>query len=219
MYQRMTGAKLGANRLFGGDMEMTSLEQAGWEPMSHRVEGAIVARKDIVPAAKHSGRSGLQLVVVAADKENAPALLETVPLWTATPPMTVRNGETLCVTGWVRIPKKLEATVDGLMVFDSFGGEELALRFLETNGDWRNFVFYRIAPADGNFFVFFALNGFGEVHLDDIQVSAVQLAQTPTVPVPTMEPPKDPAPYWRRLNPLQYFPNVPTVPNWNRERR
>ncbi|MDR3181805.1 MAG: hypothetical protein LBT89_02625 [Planctomycetaceae bacterium] len=214
-YQRMAGAKLGANRLFGGDMEMPTLEQAGWEPMAHRIEGAMAARKDVIPAARHSGQTGLQLAVAPTDKGVLPVLLETVPLWTATPPITVRSGEVLCVTGWIRIPKKLESTVDGLMIFDSFGGEELSLRFTETNGDWRNFVFYRIAPTDGNFYVFFALNGFGEVHLDDIQVSAVQFAAADGKAGQPIEPPKEPTPYWRRLNPLQYLPAIPS-PNWNR---
>ncbi|MDR3234059.1 MAG: hypothetical protein LBT46_10425 [Planctomycetaceae bacterium] len=218
-YQRMAGGKLGANRLIGGDMEMPTLEQAGWEPMSHRIEGARAAGKDIVAAARHSGQSGLRLVVVPSEKGVFPSVLETVPLWTATPPVTVRSGEVLCVTGWIRIPQKLESTVDGLMIFDSFGGEELSLRFIETNGDWRNFVFYRIAPTDGNFYVFFALNGCGEVHLDDIQVSAVQFAGTESRPVQGAEVPKEPVPYWRRLNPLQYLPNMPAVPNRNRERR
>ena len=209
-YQRTNGAKLGANRLPGGDMEMRSLEQAGWEPMAHKVEGAFVAQKEISPIAMHSGKTGLRLVVAPTSPADKPKQLETVPLWVATPPMSVRAGEMICVHGWIRIPQPLESTVDGLMIFDPLGGEELALRFVQTAGEWREFAFYRNVPADSNnYYVFFALGGIGEVHLDDIRVSAVQFdvqtqpAVQPATPVPSS------TPYWQRLNPFQYIPPMP----------
>jgi hypothetical protein len=209
-YQRTNGAKLGANRLPGGDMEMRLVEQAGWEPLAHRVEGVTVSKRDISAAAKHSGQAGLQLMVVPTNPDDKPLQLETVPLWVATPPIAVRMGEMICVNGWIRIPKPLEATVDGLMIFDSLGGEGLALRFTQTEGNWKQFVFYRNVPADGNYYVFFALNGLGEVHLDDIQVAPVLVGQAPETLSPTPSQPA-PTPYWRRLNPLQY---LPPMPNW-----
>ena len=207
-YQRTNGAKLGQNRLPGGDMEIRALEQAGWEPMSHKVAGAFAAKKEIVPLAAHSGQTGLRLVVAPEIPSDKPKQLETVPLWVATPPMPVRLGEMICVNGWIRIPQPLESTVDGLMIFDSLGGEELALRFLHTSGQWREFAFYRNVPADGNYYVFFALNGLGEVHLDDIRVSPVQFEMQVPLPVQPLQP--GPVPYWRRLNPLQYLPPMPT---------
>jgi len=213
-YQRTHGAVLGQNRLPGGNMEMQSLQQAGWEPMSHRVEGAFVARNNVSPAAAHTGQLGLQLVVAPTDPSDMPRQLETVPLWVATPAMPIRAGEMICVNGWIRIPRRLESTVDGLMIFDSLGGEELALRFLHTRGEWQEFAFYRIAPEDTNYFVFFALNGFGEVHLDDIRVAAVQFDTHPPPIQPAQPaPPPGPIPYWQRLNPFQYLPPLPT---WGR---
>ena len=189
---------------------MRILEQAGWEAMGHKVEGAFVAKKEISPVAKRSGQSGLRLVVVPSNPSEKPKQLETVPLWIATPPMPIRMGEMICVNGWIRIPQPLESTVDGLMIFDSLGCEELALRFVHTAGRWREFAFYRNVPSDGNYYVFFALNGFGEVHLDDIQIAAVQFDVSPPVQ-PTQPSQPDPVPYWRRLNPFQY---LPPMPNW-----
>ena len=208
-YQRTNGAKLGTNRLPGGDMEMRTLEQAGWEPMSHKVEGAFVAKKEISPVARHSGQSGLRLVIAPQNPLDKPKQLETVPLWAATPAMLMRMGEMICVHGWIRIPQPLESTVDGVMIFDSLGGEELALRFLHTSGEWREFAFYRNVPVDGNYYVFFAVSGFGEVHLDDIQVSAVQF-EVPVLVQPVQPSQPGSVPYWRRLNPLQYIPPMPT---------
>jgi hypothetical protein len=208
MYQRAHLAQLGANRLPGGDMEMRTLEQAGWEPMSHKVEGVFVAHKDITPLARRSGQSGLRLVVASTNFSDKVKQLETVPLWVASPPVPVRMGEMICVNGWIRIPQPLESTVDGLMVFDSLGGEELALRFLQTSGEWREFAFYRNVPADGNYYVFFALAGIGEVHLDDLRVSAVQF-DVPVVPATQSPAPTSPALWRQRLNPFQYIPPLP----------
>jgi hypothetical protein len=208
-YQRTHRATLGPNRLPGGDMEMRSLQQAGWESMSHRVEDAFVARNNVAPAAARSGQMGLSLVVAPERPSDKPKQLETVPLWVATPAMPIRVGEMICVNGWIRIPQPLESTVDGLMIFDSLGREELALRFLQTAGELQQCVFYRIVPEDSNYYVFFALNGFGEVHLDDIQVSAVRFdVQQPPVQ-PAQPSPPGPVPYWQRLNPFNYLPPMP----------
>jgi hypothetical protein len=186
------------------------LEQAGWEPMSHKVEGVFVAKKEIAPGAAHSGQTGLRLIVAPSNPSDKPKQLETVPLWVATPAMPIRMGEMICVNGWIRISQPLESTVDGLMIFDSLGGEELALRFLHTSGEWREFAFYRSVPADSNYYVFFALGGLGEVHLDDIRVSAVQF-EAPLVQPSQPQQQPGPVPYWRRLNPFQY---LPPMPNW-----
>ena len=209
-YQRTNRAALGNNRLPGGDMEMRALEQAGWEPMAHKVEGVFATNKEITSLAARSGQSGLRLAVAPSNPSDKPKQLETVPLWVTTPPMPIRMGEMICVNGWIRIPQPLESTVDGLMIFDSLGGEELALRFVQTAGEWREFAFYRIVPEDANYYVIFALAGIGEVHLDDIRVAAVQFdVQTPIQPDSPSAP--GPVPYWQRLNPFQYFP---PMPNW-----
>jgi hypothetical protein len=206
-FQRTSGAQLGTNRLPGGDMEVRALEQVGWEVMSHKVDKVIVARRDITSAAARSGQSGLRLAVVPEIASDKPQQLETVPLWTVTPPMPIRRGEMICVHGWIRIPQPLESTVDGLMIFDSLGGEELALRFVQTAGEWRQFAFYRNVPTDSNYCVCFALNGIGEVHLDDLQVAAVQF-DTSQPTQPAAQPPTA-TPWRQRLNPFQYFPPMP----------
>ncbi|GHT25988.1 hypothetical protein FACS18942_02450 [Planctomycetales bacterium] len=207
-YQRMMGATLEpVNRLAGGDMENKNNWEQGWSPHLHKVDGVAPPVLEISTAAKYSGNYGLRLLVnPSADAENAkPLQLETAPLYFMTPPVAVKMGEIICTTGWVRIPQKLTSTADGFMVFDSLGGEPLALRFLQTNGVWREFAFYRIAPADGNYFVCFVQHGFGEVHLDDVRISGVQIEVPKPVPAPQ---PKAPSP-WQRFNPLQYLPPLP----------
>jgi hypothetical protein len=56
------------------------------------------------------------------------------------------------------------------LVYDSLGGPELGERFQLTDG-WREFTFYRVAPADGGLSLTFALTGLGEAALDEVSVS------------------------------------------------
>lgn len=209
-YQRMIGARLGPNRLPAGDMENVNLwKNSGWDSRLHRIEGVAPPVLQISPQAKHGGQHGLLIRVQPTSLEEKPVQLETSPIWVISPSsVQVRMGELICVNGWVRIPKPLDSCVDGFMVFDSLGGEALALRFTETKGAWKEFAFYRYAPADGNYSVFFSLHGFGEVHLDDVQIAAVQLEE-PKPPLPAAQP--TPPSTWQRLNPLQY---LPPLPNW-----
>jgi hypothetical protein len=209
-YQRTNGATLGENRLLCGDMEdLYRMTQAGWETVSHRIDGVASPKRDTVANAKRSGQKGLQMVVLPSGSADKPAQLETAPIWMTTPPIPVRLGEMICVSGWIRIPRRLESTVDGLMIFDSLGGESLALRFLET-GTWREFAFYRNIPADGNYYVTFGLQGLGEVHIDDITIAAVRF-EVPVLPSAPPQQPASPTP-WQRLNPFQYLPPIPI---WN----
>jgi hypothetical protein len=207
-FQRTSGATLGQNRLLCGDMEdVVSWQRSGWISQRHRIEG-IVEQLSISAQACRSGVSGLRIVAQVENEGSKPRQVETAPIWVISPPVGVRMGEMICVSGWIRIPAVVEAGIDGLTIFDSLGGESLALRFRETRGQWREFAFYRYVPENANYYVYFALNGLGEVHIDDVRVSAVQFEQPRTIlpeikPTPTL--PRIPI---DRLNPLQYLPNL-----------
>ncbi|MDR0392097.1 MAG: hypothetical protein LBH59_09335 [Planctomycetaceae bacterium] len=214
-FQRTAGATLGQNRLLGGDMEsVVDWQRSGWSSQRHRIEG-VSEHLSISGQACRSGLCGLRMVAQVDGGESKPKQIETAPIWVISPPVEVRMGEMICVSGWVRFPVSVESGVDGLTVFDSLGGESLALRFRETQGQWREFAFYRYVPEGGSYYVYFALNGLGEVHIDDVRVSAVQFEQPRPIlpeikPTPTL--PRIPI---DRLNPLQYLPNLPTLPSLN----
>ncbi len=206
MFNRVSGGGLGENRLPTGDMEnLTAWLQAGWGSRLHKVDGVGERDVKIAPAAKRSQGSGLQLSTKPVPGEETPLQLETSPLWVYTPPIPMRMGELICISGWVKVPRAITATVDGLMIYDSLGGEELALRFKKAS-NWQQFVIYRYAPTDGNFFLFFSLFGLGEVHLDDIHVAAVQLPIPPPVPPSPVQQPQTPPTLLQLMNPLQYLP-------------
>jgi hypothetical protein len=211
LYNRVSGGTLGPNRLPTGDMESRPLwTQAGWFSERHEINDVMTPIVAIAPGGRKPGNSCLSISVKSLPNEEQPLQLETAPVWITSPPIPVRMGELICVNGWVRIPRTIESGVDGLMIYDSFGGESLALRFTRQMKDWKEFVFYRYAPMDGHFFLFFSLFGIGEAQIDDVSVSAVQLAPPPTVPV---APTTTPTPLLQRLNPLPYLPSLPTMPN------
>jgi hypothetical protein len=217
-FQRTSGAILGQNRLSGGDMEdIGSWQRSGWTSQRHKIEG-IVEQLSIAQQASRTGMNGLRMITQMENNESKPKQIETSPIWVISPPVGVRMGEMICVNGWIKIPVTLESGVDGLTIFDSLGGEPLALRFRETQGQWKEFAFYRYVPEDSNYYVYFALNSLGEVHIDDIRISAVQFNQPrpnipdfrPTPTLPTL--PRIPI---DRLNPFQYLPNLTNLPNIN----
>jgi hypothetical protein len=173
--ERMTTLRPGPNLLEQGEFEdMGATLQAGWRHFAHPVEGA-AGQVEMVSAAAHNGQFGLRLVVSPEDPKNPPAMIESTPIWITSPAVPVRMGDLVCVRGWVRIPNPLTSTVDGLLIFDSLGGEALGERIGRAS-QWREFAFYRAAPRDGELSVTFALSGLGEVHLDDVAIQVMQTA-------------------------------------------
>ncbi len=191
-------AQLGQNLLLYGDFEC-NLETwigIGWRHEQHRVKD-VEAEALLVPDSVHSGSRCLQLMVKSTKPEGSAIHVETAPIWITTPSIPVSAGQLICVSGWINIPQKLLGSVDGMMIRDSIGGDALALRFDKTDG-WREFVFYRYAPAEGVFETSFLLTGVGKALIDDVTVRPVVFGTAP-VPVPT----ETPAPPPSRRNPLE----------------
>jgi hypothetical protein len=141
------------------------------------------------PVSSTTTSSGTPTFISGNSSENNVIPLETAPVWITTPQIPVYAGETLCITGYVNIPQRLQGSVDGLMIFDSLGGEPLALRLSDTGGQWRQFTFYRAVPTavppQATMCVTFALGGLGEVRLDDLQIFPI--IPDPDAPQPTTD--------------------------------
>jgi hypothetical protein len=174
--QRVLHSQPGANVLGGGDFEDVGLMlQTGWRHFQHITQG-IESAADLSPAAAHSGRSGLRLIARPVEASGSPGLLESPPVWIASPPVPVEAGQLLRIQGWVRIPKPIAGSVDGLLIVDSLGGEALAGRIAQSPR-WQQFTLYRVAPQSGSMTVTFALTGMGEVWLDDVTIQAMGRAE------------------------------------------
>ena len=173
LIDRLRTASFGPNRLYGGDFEdIGAMQQAGWRYIQ-QAPPTVRTAVDLVPTAAHGGRLGLRLNVEAADPKKPPVAIEQPPVLFVSPAVQVDAGQIVCVHGWVRVPKEIAGSADGLMVVDSLSGESLADRIGKTP-DWRRFALYRAAPRSGAMYVTFALSGLGEVWLDDVEIQVLQ---------------------------------------------
>lgn len=93
-----------------------------------------------------------------------------------TPPITVQKGEAVRFSGWLKIPHPLQASPDGLMIYDSLTGRNLALRMHETH-DWQRFEIVREVQQSQDVTFTLALTALGEVRLDDLEVTTSPLSK------------------------------------------
>jgi hypothetical protein len=120
----------------------------------------------------------MRLTARADDPENPPAMIETPPIWLTTPALPVQAGQIVWIHGSVYIPAPITGSVDGLMVIDSLGGEDLAERIDKTEG-WGQFTLLRAVDRSGPMTVTFAMSGLGEARLDDIAIQVMEPARGP----------------------------------------
>jgi len=159
-----------ANLLPAGDFEsLDHLRHVGWQNYAAETRN-ILSRVELAGDTPHGGNSALRLMVSADTSAEPPVAFEVAPLKIVSAPVPVRRGQLIRLHGWVRIPYPIQSSSDGLKIYDSMGGEPLALRIYETD-DWKEFASYRAATRDGEVVVTFELTGIGDVSLDDIEVT------------------------------------------------
>ena len=141
------------------------------------------ARVEPVSTEPREGKQCLRLRIKAKDPLHAPAALERTFLAVHTPAVQLPPGTLVRITGWVCLPAPIAST-DGALVYDSAGGEPLALRQVASLPKWRQFTLYRKVPATGSINVTLALTGIGTAYFDDVHIEALQATQN-TVAAPT----------------------------------
>lgn len=171
---RLRASRWTPNGLPAGDCE--SLERmisAGWK--QHRRESA-----DVLPQAElsqnqpHAGTTSLRLSATSqAGRELA---FDSPTVWIGTGPILARRGQIARIHGFVRVPAPLQGVRAGLLIYDSFGGEELAER-VRLAPAWRPFTLYRAVPQDGELSLTFALQGIGEAFLDDVTIELAEAVE------------------------------------------
>ena len=133
-----------------------------------------VARR-VAEGAKE-GKQCLKLEVKPRDPLTAAAVLERTYLAIHSPAVRLQPGTLVRVSAWVKIPATIAGSPDGAMIYDSAGGEPLAVR-LTAQQDWKKVTLYRKVPASGTVNVTMALTGMGTVLFDDVRIE-------PLVPAP-----------------------------------
>lgn len=175
LLQRIAQGKAAASQLAGGDFEgIQAWLGAGWDHFQHLVPG-IESEANLAPEAARSGALGLKLSARASDPAQVPQLVETPPVWIASAPVYVEARTLVAIRGWVRVPRAIAGSPDGLVIFDSIGGRALADRITVAE-DWQEFLYYRVCAQSGPVRMTFALSGLGTAYLDDIAIEPLTAA-------------------------------------------
>lgn len=129
------------------------------------------------PEVPQQGAYCLELAASPETEGKLPTVASGPRAWVTSPPIAVPPGCLLEVTGWARVPEPL-GSVDPLLVFDSIGGEESALRF-DAAPSWTPFRFVRAVPPGTRCRLTIALGAAGRAQVDSLQYRFIEL--TPTV--------------------------------------
>ncbi len=124
----------------------------------------------------------------------APAALERTFLAINSPAVKLPPGSLARISAWIRIPSAIKASADGVLFYDSAGGEPLAVRLTES-GPWKRYTLYRRVPDSGTLSVTLALTGIGSAYFDDVTIEPLlpgpggpSLAPAPTPRAPARPP-------------------------------
>jgi hypothetical protein len=162
----------GENLLHGGDFEdLGQMTQFGWQHLTHSSPG-IESRATL--SANHPQHAAYCLELSAESLSNSSSLAMTnAPVWITSHPVPVEQGQTIAITGWIRIDEPIKGGVAGLEVVDSLGGPELALSVRQTAG-WQVFEMFRAVPESTELRVTFALAGLGTAFIDGVMVRVLE---------------------------------------------
>jgi hypothetical protein len=170
--ERLRQTKWTSNLLPAGEMEsLDAMLQSGWQ--QERIDLRQVT-EDVALSIEtlHGGKSSLKITALPEEGRESAFVQEPV-VTIRSAPINLAPGQMFRIHGWVYLPRQLQDSFDGLVVYDSLNGPELAERILQSRG-WREFTLYRIAERGGPMRVTFAMTGIGEVAVDDVTVTAVQ---------------------------------------------
>lgn len=178
MLGRLRGIRDWGNILPGGEFESLDLIlQNGWRHVQHTQEGgrawADLAAGNRPSEQPNSGQFCLHLAARPLTEATAGSLVESAPVWITSPALAVTAGQVLRISGWVNVPKPITGNRDGLLIFDSIGGDVTAERFTTTKG-WQRFSYYRMVPLDGTVSITTALTGFGDALVDDVLIEVAR---------------------------------------------
>ena len=161
------------NLLSKGDFEVLdfpTLSRFGWQTVPTTLPQGVRARVQVMAA---TGRDSRCLSLVAAPETNCdpPSIFDVAPLTLTAPPIAVRAGQVLHISGWVRVASAISGSLDGVTLSDNLTGRSGAWHWHEKR-EWQRFEMLREAYQDGPFALTITLHGLGDVQFDDLQVIA-----------------------------------------------
>jgi hypothetical protein len=158
----------------GGEFEnLDELMGSDWQRLENpppRVRTAV----RLSPEAPARGAYCLELEARGESPDAAPPAIALPPVWVTSPPLAAPPGHLIEITGLARVGEPPIGSPDPLLIFDSVGGEESALR-IGAAPSWQPFRLVRAAPPGAEVRLTIALGGLGRVQVDSIAVRYVPL--------------------------------------------
>jgi hypothetical protein len=158
----------------GGEFEnLNELMSDGWQRMQNAPEGVQTAVR-LSPEGPARGSYCLELEVKCDSATSAPPPMSTPPVWVTSPPLKAPPGHLLEITGLARVADVPVGSPDPLVVFDSVGGEESAVR-ITTAPSWTPFRLLRAPSAGSEVRLTIALGGVGRAEIDSVAYRFIPL--------------------------------------------
>jgi hypothetical protein len=158
------------NRLPSGSFENTDTAQMiadGWDNQQDDIEG-VRAAAELASLGRQSGFA-LRLLAVPNTNAEIPVALEGIPIALTTPPLPVKAGQIVHISGRIRIQARPAASIEGVTVTESLTGSKA--RWKKTRG-WETFELIREVTTDSDLRLRLTLHGLGEVLFDDLKIVA-----------------------------------------------
>lgn len=174
-------SQLSGNLLRDGDCESApGAAPSGWNVTKDTIDEVNLSEVRVAES-PHEGGQCWKLSIVAKEPAYAPEALERTFLVVSTPPIALPPGTTVKLTGWYRIPEPIKASADGLLIYDSAGGEALGIRLYQS-AKWKKLETYRQVPASGQISMSVALTGIGVAYFDDLKIETINAPQPKVTP-------------------------------------
>lgn len=164
--QQNSQLQWGPNAMAGGGFEnLEHLLASKWSQQT-QPDPRIGSRVELTLETPRSGRHALKMQSWADGPFVKPSQW---PVWMNSAPVPVRSGNRVLIRGVVRVDDQITGNGDGLLIFDTMTGIDMAVRIRKTRG-WQEFELHRVAPSSGEMRVVFALTGLGTALIDDVSV-------------------------------------------------
>lgn len=171
--QALRALPRGPNLLSGGDLEgLAAVKSAGWNHASLS-EASIDTAVEFTTDGAQQGQACLR---IKAHDTNETQLENQLVVWVASPRVPAPDKSIVEISGWARVqtqPGSNAASSNGeLVIVDSLGEEELALRIPATRG-WQPFRMIRVVDGTQQIQLNFGLDGPAVADVDGVMVREV----------------------------------------------
>ncbi|QDU48706.1 hypothetical protein [Gimesia panareensis] len=166
-----SSGKIQSNLLRSGEFEdIDTMTAEGWQHEPNPIEGT-QAIAELYPRDRKSGNFSLRLLAAPLNRGEVPAYIEDPLVKVTTPPLEVRSGQILHITGWVKVTSSITGHTKGAALEDSIMGPGGALHW-STQGSWQKIDVIREVPRSEKFRLSLYLYGLGAILFDDLRVIA-----------------------------------------------